>query len=74
MLFTHPDIDGYDGWNGVWSDPRPDDVARYNANRTGVYAGSSPRLHSWKALSGPDGKTRYVSEQPFLIRYSHPLF
>ncbi|KAG8908677.1 substrate-specific activator of APC-dependent proteolysis, partial [Tulasnella sp. 417] len=30
------------------------------ASQAGVFAGTSPRLAFWKALGGPDGKTRYL--------------
>lgn len=50
----------YDNWAPIWASPRPADAAQYKANGTGVFAGPSPKLNYWEALSGPDGKTRYV--------------
>ncbi|KAG6873702.1 hypothetical protein C0995_012164 [Termitomyces sp. Mi166 len=60
LVFTHPSIDAYDNWAQVWSNPRPADVAQYLKDFSGVLASSSPRLNFWRALSGTDGKTRWV--------------
>ncbi|KAG6897590.1 hypothetical protein C0992_013266 [Termitomyces sp. T32_za158] len=60
LVFTHPSIDAYENWADVWSDPRPADVSQYLADFSGVLASASPRLNFWRALSGTDGKTRWV--------------
>jgi len=60
LVFTHPSIDAYDNWATVWSNPRSADAAQYLANQSGVLAASSPRLNFWRALSGPDGLTRWL--------------
>ncbi|KAG6878465.1 substrate-specific activator of APC-dependent proteolysis [Termitomyces sp. T159_Od127] len=60
LVFTHPTIDAYENWADVWSDPRPADVSQYLADFSGVLASASPKLNFWRALSGTDGKTRWV--------------
>ncbi|EJD04707.1 cellobiose dehydrogenase [Fomitiporia mediterranea MF3/22] len=60
LMFTHPSIDSYDNWADIWDDPPPADAAQYLASQTGVFASSSPRVNFWRALTGSDGKTRYV--------------
>ena len=60
LMFTHPSIDAYDNWADIWDEPRSADAAQYLENQTGVFASSSPKVNFWRALSGPDGITRYV--------------
>lgn len=60
LVFTHPSVDSYDNWAPIWTTPRAADAAQYKANQSGVFAGTSPRLAFWRALGGPDGKTRYL--------------
>jgi len=60
LVFTHPDIDAYDNWATVFTSPRPADAAQYLKNQSGVFAASSPRMNFWRALSGTDGKQRWV--------------
>ena len=67
LMFTHPSIDAYDNWADIWDDPRSADAAQYLENQTGVFASSSPKVNFWRALSGPDGITRYVGPS-FLVR------
>ncbi|THH08759.1 hypothetical protein EW145_g2494 [Phellinidium pouzarii] len=59
LMFTHPSIDAYDNWADIWSNPRPADAAQYLQSQTGVFSSSSPKVNFWRALSGPDGITRY---------------
>lgn len=61
LMFTHPSVDAYDNWANIWSDPVPADAAQYLKSQTGVFAQSSPRVNFFRALSGSDGITRYVS-------------
>ena len=61
LMFTHPSVDAYDNWADIWTDPRPADAEQYLANQTGVFASSSPKVNFWRALSGTDGITRWVS-------------
>lgn len=70
FMFTHPSIDAYDNWAPIWSSPRPADAAQYLENQSGVFAFSSPRVNFWKALSGPDGVTRFVSGMSLLLLLS----
>ena len=42
-MFTHPDIDAYENWADVWADPRQADAQQYLSNRSGVFAGASPK-------------------------------
>ncbi|CAE6481722.1 unnamed protein product [Rhizoctonia solani] len=60
LVFTHPSVDWYDNWAPIWSNPRVADANQYVENRTGVFAGGSPRINFWRMYSGSDGKTRYV--------------
>lgn len=60
IMFTHPTIDSYDNWAPIFDNPRPADAKKYLANQSGVFSGTSPRVNFWRALSGTDGKTRYV--------------
>ncbi|KAK0437789.1 cellobiose dehydrogenase [Armillaria borealis] len=61
LVFTHPSVDAYDNWATVWTDPRPADMDQYlYNNRSGVLAQASPRVNFWRALSGSDGKTRWM--------------
>ncbi|KAF9004636.1 hypothetical protein BDQ17DRAFT_1390151 [Cyathus striatus] len=60
LVFTHPSIDAYENWAQVWSNPRPADASQYIASQSGVLAQASPRMNFWRALSGPDGKTRWA--------------
>lgn len=59
-MFTHPSVDDYDNWQPIWDNPRAADAQLYVSSRSGVFAGSSPRFNFWKALGGPDQKTRYL--------------
>jgi len=43
LVFTHPDIDAYDNWAPIMTDPRPADAAQYIKNQSGVFASASPR-------------------------------
>ena len=63
LMFTHPSVDAYDNWANIWSSPRPADASQYLKSQTGVFASSSPRVNFFRALSGSDGITRYVSCQ-----------
>ncbi|KAG8746293.1 hypothetical protein FRC11_012797 [Ceratobasidium sp. 423] len=60
LVFTHPNVDWYDNWAPIWSNPRVADANQYVQDRTGVFASSSPRINFWRIYSGSDGKTRYV--------------
>ncbi|KAF8657601.1 hypothetical protein AX16_002182 [Volvariella volvacea WC 439] len=60
LVFTHPSVDSYDNWSPIWTNPRSADAQQYLRNRTGVFAASSPRINFWRAMGGPDNKTRYV--------------
>ncbi|RDX41638.1 cellobiose dehydrogenase [Lentinus brumalis] len=60
LVFTHPSIDAYENWANVWSNPRPADAQQYLKDRSGVFAGASPKLNFWRAYSSSDGKTRYA--------------
>jgi len=60
LVFTHSSIDAYDNWAKVWASPRTADVNQYLSSKSGVFAQASPRLNFWRALSGPDGLTRWV--------------
>ncbi|KAI1798304.1 cellobiose dehydrogenase [Ganoderma leucocontextum] len=60
LVFTHPSIDAYDNWADVWSDPRQADAQQYLKDRSGVFAGTSPKLNFWRAYGGSDGVTRYA--------------
>ncbi|KAH8115148.1 cellobiose dehydrogenase [Phellopilus nigrolimitatus] len=59
LMFTHPSINAYDNWADIWDDPPAADAAQYMQAQTGVFASSSPKVNFWRALSGPDGITRY---------------
>ena len=43
LVFTHPSIDDYDNWADVFTDPPQADADQYLANRSGVFAGASPK-------------------------------
>ncbi|KAK7037807.1 substrate-specific activator of APC-dependent proteolysis [Paramarasmius palmivorus] len=60
IMFTHPNIDAYDNWANIWTDPRPDDAAQYLEDQSGVFAQASPRINFWRAYDGSDGRTRYL--------------
>ncbi|KAI3611720.1 cellobiose dehydrogenase [Moniliophthora roreri] len=60
LVLTHPDIDAYENWADVWTDPRPADAEQYLADQSGVFAQASPRINFWRAYDGSDGKTRYL--------------
>jgi len=60
LVFTHPSVDAYDNWAKVWTSPRPADSAQYLKDQSGVLAQASPRVNFWRALSGSDGKTRWL--------------
>ncbi|KAG5635404.1 substrate-specific activator of APC-dependent proteolysis [Sphagnurus paluster] len=60
LVFTHPSIDAYENWAQVWTSPRAADSAQYLKSQSGVLASASPRLNFWRALSGSDGKTRWL--------------
>ncbi|KAF9491048.1 cellobiose dehydrogenase [Pleurotus eryngii] len=60
LVFTHPDIDAYENWADIMSDPRPADAAQYISRQSGVFASSSPRMNFWRAYGGSDGKTRWM--------------
>ncbi|KAK0199858.1 hypothetical protein DFS33DRAFT_1399343 [Desarmillaria ectypa] len=60
LVFTHPSVDAYNNWATVWSTPRNADASQYLDNRSGVLAQASPRVNFWRALSGRDGKTRWI--------------
>jgi cellobiose dehydrogenase (acceptor) len=62
LMFTHPSIDAYDNWDPIYDNPRPADAQKYLQSQSGVFSSSSPRVNFWRALSGPDSKTRYVSQ------------
>ncbi|KAG8779426.1 hypothetical protein FRC12_024285 [Ceratobasidium sp. 428] len=60
LVFTHPNVDDYDNWAPVWTNPRLADANQYVAKQAGVFAAASPRANFWRVYSGPDGKTRHV--------------
>ncbi|KAF8743209.1 Cellobiose dehydrogenase, partial [Rhizoctonia solani] len=60
LIFTHPSVDWYDNFAPIWSNPRVSDANQYVRDRSGVFAGSSPRINFWRQYNGSDGKTRYV--------------
>ncbi|EIM84175.1 uncharacterized protein STEHIDRAFT_62168 [Stereum hirsutum FP-91666 SS1] len=60
LVFTHPSIDAYENWADVWSDPRTADADQYLQNRSGVFAGASPKMNFWRAYSGSDNNQRYM--------------
>ncbi|KAM5531153.1 hypothetical protein V8D89_015174 [Ganoderma adspersum] len=60
LVFTHPSIDAYDNWADVWGDPRTADAQQYLKDRSGVFAGASPKLNFWRAYGASDGVTRYA--------------
>ncbi|KAG9085983.1 hypothetical protein FRC07_013235, partial [Ceratobasidium sp. 392] len=60
LAFAHPSVDDYDGWNLLWSGPRPADVKQYLSKQAGVLAAPSSRLNFWRKYVGPDGKPRYI--------------
>ncbi|QRW16269.1 GMC oxidoreductase [Rhizoctonia solani] len=53
-------VDWYDNFAPIWSNPRVSDANQYVRDRSGVFAGSSPRINFWRQYNGSDGKTRYV--------------
>ncbi|KAK7434183.1 substrate-specific activator of APC-dependent proteolysis [Stygiomarasmius scandens] len=60
LVFTHPDIDAYDNWAPIMTDPRPADAAQYIKDQSGVFAQASPRANFWRAYSASDGRTRWL--------------
>ncbi|KAJ8488449.1 hypothetical protein ONZ45_g13954 [Pleurotus djamor] len=60
LVFTHPDIDAYENWGNIWTNPRAADAAQYISSQSGVFSQSSPRLNFWRAYGGSDSKTRYM--------------
>jgi cellobiose dehydrogenase (acceptor) len=60
LVFTHPSIDAYENWATVWNNPRKADADQYLKDKSGVFAGSSPKMNFWRAYPGSDGKTRYL--------------
>ncbi|EGN94368.1 hypothetical protein SERLA73DRAFT_77778 [Serpula lacrymans var. lacrymans S7.3] len=60
FVFTHPDIDAYDNWANVWSDPRPADAAQYLRDQSGVLAGITSKLNFWRSYTDTDGKQRWM--------------
>ncbi|KAH9919454.1 cellobiose dehydrogenase [Epithele typhae] len=67
LVFTHPSIDAYENWANVFTNPRSADAAQYLANRSGVFAGASPKMNFWRAYGGSDGKVRYAQGTIFTI-------
>ena len=43
LVFTHPSIDAYDNWANVMTNPRQADAQQYLKDRSGVFAGASPK-------------------------------
>lgn len=60
LVFTHPDVDAYDNWAPIWTNPRTADATQYLRDRSGVFAAASPRINFWRAYSGRDGNTRWL--------------
>ncbi|EAU86798.2 cellobiose dehydrogenase [Coprinopsis cinerea okayama7 len=60
LVFTHPDIDAYENWANVWSNPRQADAAQYIDSQSGVFSQSSPRINFWRKLMGSDKKPRWM--------------
>ncbi len=63
-MFTHPDVDSYDNWADVWASPRTADAAQYLADRSGVFAQTSPR-YVCTTFSGDRG-INHIVETEFL--------
>ncbi|KAI0701652.1 hypothetical protein C8Q76DRAFT_825169 [Earliella scabrosa] len=60
LVFTHPSVDAYENWAEVWSSPRQADAQQYLKDRSGVFAGASPKLNFWRAYGASDSRTRYA--------------
>ncbi|KAG9127672.1 hypothetical protein FRC07_011056 [Ceratobasidium sp. 392] len=60
LVFTHPNVDDYDNWAPVWTNPRTADANQYVSTQAGVFAASSPRANFWRVYGASDGKTRYI--------------